>query len=227
MTPITAPTTTNYILEYVEKRNGMNRREFLVTGGLVTGLSGCLDQLPSTSEPGMSSTFPSVTARPDEVQPSRDARIDVEVIRQFSTTSPAWLRVAYTNEASVEREVVYATTVPFPPHPGQKVDGDGKLSLVPDVRENVQPHPRPPSPAPDPFVPTGPTDGCWRATASVSGNDIGLIKTLAPDETITGRYIVLAHRESDTCLAPGTYRFEDANYFGRSHPWGFDLELEK
>lgn len=206
----------------------MHRRDLLVATGSVSALGGCLGHLPVPPHSRPTARLPAVTARPDPVPPDRDAALDATVVRQFSTRSPARVRVAYTNTAAEEREVVFGTTVPFPPYAGARTDGAGRLSLVPDDREFVHPFPRPEStPAGDPFVPAEPSGGCWRARAAVAGMDVARERLVGPDETIQGTYTVLAHPESGTCLADGTYRFEDGNYLGWDRPWGFELVLER
>jgi hypothetical protein len=202
----------------------MNRREYLaLTTGSVTAVSGCLQHSMENPSSGVGESFPDVTVESDPTPDGRD--VTVVVNRAFAASTPAELRIAYTNTGDSEREVGFTVSPPFPPYVGEATDGPGRLSLVPDDREYVDPHPRPSDADGDPFVPDTPTDGCWRAKAAVAGEDVGLTRTLEPGESVEGSYTLLAHPESDACLAAGDYRFEDPHYFGTDGPWGFTVSL--
>lgn len=206
----------------------MRRRHYVATTvGSLTGLAGCLETVVSNVSRGTGDSFPTVSADGDSVPSRYDADIDVRAVDQFSADSPARLRVTYTNTGDSEREVEFTISPPFPPYAGRATDDDARLALIPDFREYVEPHPRPAADEANPFVPDEPDDGCWRAKAAVSGEDVGLTRTLGPDESVEGEYALLAHPKSESCLAASDYRFEDPHYFETDEPWGFTVSLRR
>lgn len=205
----------------------MHRRRYLaVVAASLAGTAGCLGGAGG-GDAADGESFPTVTAAGDDVAADRDAALTVGVEDGFGESSPAALRIAYENVGDAEREVTFAVSPPFPPYAGERTDGDGRLTIVPSFREHVDPQPAPEDGGDDPFVPAAPADGCWRARASVAGEDIGLTRTVGPGETVAETYSLLAHPDSESCLAAGSYRFEDPRYFGADEPWGFEVTLER
>lgn len=101
----------------------------------------------------------------------------------------------------------------------------GSLTLVPDGRfpkqaaETAARFSDAIPDAPDP-------NGCWRVTDFVVVPAIARPYSLAPGETFRGGYAVLAGREDDACLPPGTYEFAESVTVGSPGADGSDASLE-
>ena len=148
----------------------------------------------------------------------------VEVARRFSADHPAALDVALSNESDRERTFLLGGAPPFSRLGTRNVLGNGSLTLVPDGRFSEQAAETASRYAD--AIPNAPgPDGCWRAAEMVAVGAVARPYSLAPGETFRGGYAVLAGRESEACLPPGRYEFEDAVTVGAADPDESDVFL--
>lgn len=140
--------------------------------------------------------------------PVENVEVDVTVTTGPRPDHPARLEFAFTNTADRQREFQFGSLVPWDGLRGDYLDGEGELLLapgnevVPDERDE---------------------DRCWRATDAIALPMVMRTAEIDAGETVSREFAVLATHDSETCPAPGDYRFEDDNYLGES--WGFTLRV--
>lgn len=169
--------------------------------------------------------YPAVSVTGDPVPSDREVRIGVEVIGQFTESSPAELRLESSNEAPTKREFDFNTVAPFGPLVGHS-DTGGRIHAIPsDDSAGAGPYTA--------VVPRSPIDGCWKLADRYPTDYFGLLWPAAPGATTAMTYAVLDDPEADDCLPAGEYRFEDE--WGERHPdddefvehsWGFTADLQ-
>lgn len=169
--------------------------------------------------------YPTVSVAGDPVPSDRGVRIEVEVIEQFTASSPAELRIEFGNEAPDEREFDFDTVAPFGPLVGHS-DAGGRIHAIPnDDSAGAGPYAA--------VVPRSPIDGCWKLADPYPTGFFGRLWPAAPGATTAMTYAVLDDPEADDCLPAGEYRFEgewgergpDDQSVARS--WGFTAELQR
>lgn len=166
--------------------------------------------------------FPTLDASADRVPEEEDAGLQVDVTRQFTSTAPAEIRITFQNLDDEELVHAFGAVPPFSTPRGEHEEADASLMLVPETRTYTGVIDRDRD-SEFVVVPETPTDRCWQAPDELIVNDIPIERELGPCETVEERYRVLAAPDSDACLAPGTYRFQNDYYFGEGSGWGFDL----
>lgn len=170
-------------------------------------------------------TFPVVSVTGDPVPSDRQVSITVEVVEQFSPSSPAELEVKFTNEAQTKREFDFDSVSPFGPIVGRSDTGD-RIHVVPnDDETGAGPYPA--------VIPQSPIDGCWKLVDTYHTDLFGLLWPANSGATTRMTYAVLDDPDTEDCLPAGEYRFEDE--WGERSPddgfldysWGFTVELQQ
>lgn len=167
----------------------MRRRAFLrASGGLTAVLAaGCASPL---SESGDETT---VVPADDNVS------FEAEVVDGSPDESPPRVAVELSNVVDYEIRFTGGTAFPFTSF--TSVGGD--LYAIPPGVDGVSPHGDAASIVPDD------RDGCWRAATNWKVIDIAIQETLAPDETATLEFDVLAAADTDACPATESYMFRN------------------
>lgn len=160
--------------------------------------------------------YPDVRVESDEISPDADVRVCARPVRAFDDEEPARVAVELTNEGDSTVASLFDVSPPYGGVFAAHQDRDAVLYLVPDDREHVGPD--------GALVPAEPADGCWRAGAAMSVEDVGLLKAIEPGETVREEYTLLAGPDGE-CLASGTYRTEVERYGPVEGGWGFEVTL--
>lgn len=163
--------------------------------------------------------YPDVSIESDPVPEDTDAAICVTPTEPFTDESPARIRFDLMNVGEAQWEHGFAFSPPFSPTAAEQSDSDAALFVLPDDREHVD------GGEDFQFIPDEPTYGCWQARRGLGYNDLLRPRTLAPGETLSGGYTLLAYPETP-CLEPGTYRTEQERYLNQE-PWGFEITLSE
>ncbi len=119
---------------------------------------------------------------------------------QATPESPARVRASLTNEWDRPVHLGFGFALLYSDTTGDLAYGGGHLVVLPiDVVQA-------------PRAPSEPTDGCWVFGQPLTIPSILQWRTLAPGESIDRAYRILRYDapENDTCLRPGTYRFQDS-----------------
>lgn len=170
-------------------------------------------------------TFPVISVTGDPVPPDRQVSITVKVVEQFSSSSPADLRIEFTNEAQTRREFDFGSVSPFEAIVGYS-DAVHRIHAIPnDDKAGAGPYPA--------VVPKSPIDGCWKLPDTYHTDTFGLLWPADSGATTRMTYAVLDDLDSEDCLPAGEYRFEDG--WGERFPdnefvnysWGFTVELQR
>lgn len=210
----------------------MHRRQLLIAlAGSSVSVAGCAGfSAPNTKSQVL---YPEVTIESKPVAERRKVDIDVSTNSHFSETHPGRFRIRFTNRAESAREFRFGAVPPYTQFVGRHVEGDSRLVIVPDSRENIE-SAEPLEETPDDetetatrfrLVPTEPINSCWYAGGVVASTADTKVRTLQPEESISEKYTILAHPLNEHCLRSGEYRFEKERYFGEDGPWGFSLIL--
>lgn len=77
-----------------------------------------------------------------------------------------------------------------------------------------------------PLVPAEPTDSCWRASHDPGWHLPERIRELAPGETVSEHYTVLAAPGNDPCLPDGEYVFTGDRLLSGAADWTFSVVVE-
>ncbi|MFT4891112.1 MAG: hypothetical protein ACI9YT_002034 [Halobacteriales archaeon] len=180
----------------------MRRRQVLAAGVCsVIGIAGCLDG--SSASGTADSTYPEIVVDSDPAPESAPVSIDVAVVRSFGADHPARIEISLTNDGKREFPALFGPIPPFSTLDGEWIDGTARLLLIPTDDSHKQQ-----------VIPGTATDGTWRATGDVAVNATALRVDVAPGETVSQTYDLLAAPESEG-LPAGEYRFEAEDYLGR------------
>lgn len=171
-------------------------------------------------------SFPTVAVTGDTIPPDQQVQISVTVVEQFTESSPARLRIRFTNEDSAARDFLFGSVPPFGPLISD-ANNPAPLHVLPDddtvhpagLYANVIPH--------------SPVNGCWQLATRYDIVDRGFRWPAGPNATISTTYTVLSDSAASDCLSPGEYQFESE--WGERHeegketwyPWRFTLILEQ
>lgn len=173
--------------------------------------TGCSTESVDSPDP-----YPDLRIEPDDGPDGAEVSVCARPVQEFSDVTPATIAVELTNVGDEPTEYFFGVSPPYGGVFAAHQDRDAALYLVPDDREHVEPD--------EGLVPAEPTEGCWRAGAAMSVEDIGLAETIDPGETVREEYTLLAAPGGE-CLAPGTYRTEEDSYDPVGETWGFEITL--
>lgn len=194
----------------------MQRRRLL--GGLAIGTGGLFAGYRHLSGP----RYPSVDVRDVTDASPYGYSFDVEVLEEFSRSSPARLEITLRNETDRERTLDLGHSPPFSRVSPR--EDDLPVALIPEQSDAVTAGSPPESG--DAFPPEEPVDGCWRLRESPRVWPRGTERTLAPSEAISRSYALYDGPNGLRCLPSGTHRFEVPDYFGDDEPAGFTVRIE-
>lgn len=169
----------------------------------------------------MTDDFPQIRAVVDEDALPPDVEFSVQVDQQFTETSPARLRIHCTNRAETTRQFHFGGSPPFSKPLGLHTASDAWLYAIPDDRHNIMESGKAP-----PLVPEMPVEGCWRASHDPGWHLPEHIRELAPDDTVSEQYTVLAAPDNDPCLPEGEYVFTGDRLLPDAPDWTFSLLVE-
>lgn len=153
--------------------------------------------------------YPHVSVEDATVSDAGAFSPEITVTRQFSADSPAFVRIELTNEANMVIDIRLAHITPFDCMKGHLPDRSASLYLIPEtgsVRGN-----RPtsdPTKRAESLIPEKPIDRCWRLTEHPTIREAGTGWFFDPGATLIREHAVLDGPDSETCLKPGSYRFE-------------------
>jgi hypothetical protein len=189
----------------------MRRRQVLAAEVCsVIGIAGCLG---GSSDPGTGdSTYPEIVVDSDPAPESAPVTIDIAVVRSFEADHPARIDISLTNDGEHEFSALFGPIPPFSTLEGERIDGTARLLLVPTDDSHKQQ-----------VVPGTASDGTWRATGDVAVNATALRVDVAPDQTLSGTYDLLAAPDTEG-LPAGEYRFGAEDYLGHGS-WGFTVSV--
>lgn len=170
-------------------------------------------------------TYPIVSAAGDPVPSDRQVSITVEVVKQFSSSSPAELRIEFTNDAQSKREFDFGSVAPFEAMVGDSDSGHQIHAIPNDDEAGAGPYPA--------VVPQSPIEGCWKLADTYDTETFGLLWPADSEATTTMTYALLDYLDTENCLLEGEYRFDGE--WGERFPddewvaysWGFTVELQR
>lgn len=170
-------------------------------------------------------TYPVVSVTGDPVPSDRKISITVEVIEQFSPSSPAVLLIEFTNEAQTKREFEFGAVPPLGPFDGRSDAGNWLHAIPNDENAGAGPYPA--------VIPQSPIEGCWKLADTYATDLFGRLWPADSGATTRMTYAVLDEPDTEDCLPAGEYRMEDE--WGERYPgdesvkysWGFTVELQR
>lgn len=169
--------------------------------------------------------YPSVSVEGESVSSDRQVSLTVGVIEQFSSSSPAELRIELTNVAQTKREFDFGSVSPFEAMVGYS-DAGHRIHAIPnDDEAGAGPFPA--------VVPQSPIEGCWKLADTYDTETFGLLWPADSGATTRMTYALLDGLDTEDCLPDGEYRFEGE--WGERFPddewvdysWGFTVELQR
>ena len=172
------------------------------------------------AELGGEMCFSTVAVEGDTIPERLQVGITVELVEQFSWTTPAQVRITLTNQAPSEARFLFGA---YPPFHAMKCrhENSSALAYCLPVGKRVN----------ETLVPEQPTEGCWELASAFEIADRGLIWQAQPGEATSRDYVVVADPANDPCLPAGEYRCEEEWGKGeRQHEqwysWGCTLSIE-
>ena len=170
-------------------------------------------------------SFPTVAVTEDTIPSDQQVQISVTLVEQFTESSPARLRIQFTNEAPAARDFLFGSVPPFGPLISDAND-TAPLHVLPDDDTVL------PAGLYADAIPHSPVDECWQLATCYDIVDRGFRWPAEPGATTSTTYAVLSDSTASDCLSPGKYRFESE--WGERHekgketwyPWGFTILLE-
>lgn len=152
------------------------------------------------------SSHPQVTARIESEDTNDATDLSIEISRQASDETPAFVTITFTNIGETVRDFPFGVELPFPPIRGTREDGDKRLHLVThDGTIDGAEYPTGYSE----FIPETPTEGCWRVAGDYTKKEArGALAWVAqPGSYLSRDYVVLDDEDTEDCMPKGEYRF--------------------
>ncbi len=205
-----------------------NRRTALQIVGtsVALALAGCA----ANYDPEKSNESPNQTSTPITTD---GVKFDIRVEEQFTDNHPARIHAALTNTTEMPMTLFTGATPPFTSYLSGGASDKNRLILIPNVSEDKNPVNWIGETDP---IPTTAENQCWNVTQDVVIDLLGMSKELEPGETSSQQYAVYGY-QNETCLPPGTYRFDENTTLHRGRPsketptfglkLGFTLTLNK
>lgn len=169
--------------------------------------------------------YPLVSVTGTTVPSDRQVSITVEVVKQFSSSSPAELRIEFTNEAHSKREFDFSSVAPFEAMVGYS-DAGHRIHAIPnDDEAGAGPYPA--------VIPQSPIEGCWKLADTYDTETFGLLWPADSGATTRMTYSLLDDLDTEDCLPGGEFRFEGewgerfTDDESVNYSWGFTVALQR
>jgi hypothetical protein len=178
-------------------------------------ISGCLS---SSGLVGVDKDYPTISAQLDR-EKYKEISIDVKATRQFSDSTPAKIKISFTNISDSEIPFTFGATPPFSQYISQD-NSSSRLIIIPKTNNShivvKKPHKLPPE---------KPVNGCWRLPGNVTVYPRAKKTEIDAGETISEEYVVLNYQSTQQCLLADDYHFVSKNYFGRNKSLELTIQI--